>query len=351
MTTGIPTLVGPYVVPQHFIGDHQGSNGTGFAMGRFSNGHVVKRIGVHYNPSTHLRGISITYSDDHRESTGTAAGNYAEIILRPGEKIVAASLWGNGVGTRTGRIRFETDQNRSFNAGRDTSGQDEFPINVGSGILAGFRGRSGTDIFILAFVFILPVSRTVISNVRYTVPSRGISSETLQEVTYRNDHASGDVNWDFSNSVTRINTVAFSSSVTAEFSASLTISAGVPGIVDVSSGYTWGVGTTSTWTRTNETQVVLVWGLSGTLAPGERILCRATCQYGKADVDYTADVQHTFPDGQLWSYTDRGVLDSAQYAFANATALPAPNVQRIHELDENTDDDVVIGKPSVRPRL
>lgn len=351
----IPFPTGPFVRPFRIIGDHLGTNGTGFSLCRFDQGRIVKRIGVHYNPRTCLRGISIYYENGDHEFTGTAQNNYDEIILQPGEKITRASLWGNGVGTRTGRIRFETDRGRTFNAGRDTTGQDEFPINVGSGILAGFVGRSGTDIYILGFVFIIPVRSTLISNVIFALPSRDniVPHILVHETPFTNNQTDRDLHWDFSNAVERTNSVSFSSSVTLEFGASLTVSAGIPGIVSVESGYSWGVGTTRTWERTNENRVTFTWSLTGTLGPGEQVICTAICQFGRANVSYTADVRHVFTDGQEWSYSDHGILENAEYAFAEASARTGRIGDRVHEVQESKEADAVVavGNSAVKPRL
>lgn len=350
----IPYPTGPFVRPFHMVGDHLGNNGTGFSLCRFDQGRIVKRIGVHYNPRTCLRGISISYENGDRESTGTAQNNYEEITLQPGEKIARASLWGNGVGTRTGRIWFQTDRDRIFNAGRDTTGQDEFPINVGSGILAGFVGRSGTDIFILGFTFIIPVRETLISNVRFALPSGdNIVPHVLVHETPFTNNTNSDLNWDFSNEVERTNSVTFSSSVTLEFGGSLSVSAGIPAIVSVESGYSWGVSRTSTWESTTETTVRFRWSLSGTLNPGEQVICTAVCQFGRANVTYTADVKHVFAGGQEWSYSDRGTLENAEYAFAEASARTGRIGDRVHEVQESKEADAVVAaeNSAVKPRL
>ena len=340
--------------PVRSIGDTTGNNGTQFDLRRFEQGRIVKRIGVHYDPRTCLRGISISYENGERATTGTLQGSYNEITLNPGETITRASLWGNGVGTRTGRIRFETDGGRTFNAGRDTTGQDEFPITVGSGILAGFTGRSGVDIFILGFVFIKPVRSTEITNVRYTLPSGGniVPHALVSEARFSNNQSS-PITWDFINSVERTNSVTFTSSVTLEFGVSVSVSAGVPGIVSVESGYSWGVGATREWSRTNETTVTFTWSLGGSLQPGEEVTCNAICQYGSASVPYTANVRHVFQDNHAISYTDRGTLENAEYAFAEATARTGRIGAGVHELQESEDADAVValGDSGIKPRL
>ena len=110
----VPVPSGPFARPIRVIGDHLGTSGTQFDFTRFDQGRIVKRIGVHYNPSTCLRGISISYENGDTRTTGALQNSYNEITLEPGETIRRASLWGNGRGTRTGRIWLETDRGRTL---------------------------------------------------------------------------------------------------------------------------------------------------------------------------------------------------------------------------------------------
>ena len=69
---------------------------------------VVKGLDVWYNTST-LRGIQVTFSDDSRSSVfGTPSDTHAGITFSPGERITSFTLWGNGKGSSTGRIRLTT---------------------------------------------------------------------------------------------------------------------------------------------------------------------------------------------------------------------------------------------------
>ena len=345
----VPVPAGPFV-PPHQIGEHQGNSGTRFTLNRFSSGHIVKRIGVHFS-TTNLRGLNISYSDGTRQTTGALQGSYAEITLQPAEVVTRASIWGEGQGRRTGRIWLETSRGQTLNAGRNTAGQDEFPINVGSGILAGFLGRSSTEIWILGFLFILPVTRTLISNVRFTLPAGDtIGSQLFREATYENVGTSGDINWDFSNSVTRTNSVSFSSSATVEFGSSISITAGIPAIAQVESSFSWSVSATATWQRTNETQLTFGWGLSGSLAPGDTVQGRALCQHGQADLEYTATVRHEFASHNPITYTDRGVLECSEYAFATASARPGKIRGHVQELEDNKNQELAAEK-QIKSRL
>ena len=69
---------------------------------------VVKGLDVWYNSST-LRGVQLTFSDNSRTSVfGAPSDTHASIVFAPGERITSMTLWGNGNGTRTGRILLTT---------------------------------------------------------------------------------------------------------------------------------------------------------------------------------------------------------------------------------------------------
>ncbi len=282
---------------------------------------MVKTIRVHYN-SKHLRGLCVIYHDGTQSpQIGRGAENAGEITLEPDEIITQASLWGNGIGTRTGRIRIRTNRGNTLDVGRNTSGQDEFPINVGSGFLAGFSGRAAEDIDSLSFIFLNPVKKVEITNVNYkeVPPNSGISQYLLHRSGFDNQ-TSRDSDWDFSNTTSRSDTTHFQTEASFSFGMSASITAGVPLIVEAQVGYQWEVGISRTWGQSTTKEVVLQWSLSGTLPPGKAVTATATCQIGIADVQYTCLVTITTTQGNL-VYGSGGILRSVQYAFANAHAV------------------------------
>ena len=308
---------GGWYVPGYAIG---GGGGSGFIICEFDASKVVRKVGVNYS-SKYLRGIRVNYNDDTRSvQIGSASDSYKEITLQPAERITSASLWGNGVGTRCGRIRFSTDKGQTLDAGKNTSGQTEYPIDVGSGILAGFCGRASADIDALSFVILKPVASVVLSNVSYTAPPPNTIRPVnlTNDVTYTNG-GSVPVDFDFSNSVQRTNTCTFTSEATMTFGMSVTVSAGIPEIAQVETGFNWEVSETHSRSVSTSESVTLSWGLRGTLQPGQRVVCSATCQYGTADVSYSARVTINFKSGASKSYTERGLMQNTQYAFATAS--------------------------------
>lgn len=181
-----PFPIGPFV-RGHAVG---GGGGGGFQIHEINQGALVRTVGVHWS-NQNLRGIRLTYTNGNRSrQIGRAENNHTQLTFQPGEIVVKASLWGNGRGTRTGRIRFTTNRGQTLDVGRNTSGQTEYPMDVGSGILVGFAGRDGHDIDALSFIFLLHGFEALVSDVRYTQPPRNdlIKPTILSQVTFRNNN-------------------------------------------------------------------------------------------------------------------------------------------------------------------
>ena len=312
---------GPWVAG-HFIGGN--NTGRPFLAFKGDQGNWVRTIRVHYN-STRLRGIRLTFQDGtESQQIGSATDSSKLLSLSTGERLRSASLWGNGIGTRTGRIRIETTGGQILDAGKDTTGQDTFAIDVGSGFLAGFSGKEGADIDTLSFINLKPVRSVEVSNVVYREPfsPNSINPTVLNRVVYGDERSTTPANWIFSNSVVRSNSTKFIATSSFEFSANISVSAGIPLIAEVSAGYSWSVGYSRSREYEETTAVDLTWSLGGVLAPGEVITAIATCQYGNANFPYTATVNILVNTGERLSYRESGVLQNAQYAFATASHQP-----------------------------
>lgn len=127
---------------------------------------------------------------------GRKVGEYREISFH-NEIITHLSLWGNGVGTRCGRIWLKTNT-REFDAcATHKSPSQEYKKDVGSGVMVGIYGRHGMDIDSLGFIFLKRckerimtdmVYRPLSSNLATIIPkilSREYINDTNTEQIYR----------------------------------------------------------------------------------------------------------------------------------------------------------------------
>ncbi|KAL9124602.1 MAG: hypothetical protein Q9217_006079 [Psora testacea] len=267
---------GPYVAP-YAIG---GGGGHTFILCKAQEGLLVKKIGVYYYSSAGPQAIEVTYTDGSKTRVGTQRGDYKELALDLGERATKASLWGNGVGTRCGRILINTNKNHTLDVGKNTSGQTEYNMDFGSGFLAGFAGRVGDEIDALSFVFLLPIKKAEMTDLHYEHPplEEAISPTTLAVSTYTcESHQEDGLNWNFSNSVQRSNSYSFNSTTSQEFGSSVEVSASIPEIGSTKGGFSWKFGESRSLQTARTETTTLLWGLSGHLKPGESCTCTATC--------------------------------------------------------------------------
>ncbi|KAK3686159.1 Jacalin-like lectin domain-containing protein [Podospora appendiculata] len=154
----LTTLAAAAIWPQsYWAGTHQigGSGGTPFNLVA-EQGTYVQRIRFCWNDN-YLRGIRLTYRNGAQAVTGREEGSCNSYTLNEAktELIRSMTLWGDGKGSKAGRVRFVTSLGVTYDVGKkNTDGQEEFHMDVGSGVLLGFIGRSGLDIDKLSPVFL-----------------------------------------------------------------------------------------------------------------------------------------------------------------------------------------------------
>ncbi|KAL1277526.1 hypothetical protein QQF64_024199 [Cirrhinus molitorella] len=138
-----------------------GNGGHEFEFTGKSNGASLHRMWVWVGPSE-VKAVRAWLSDGRSETFGRPAGDYTEFEFQPGERITTLSLWGNGMGTRLGGIRFKTD-----------------------------HGRCGWDIDCMGFLFLEAIQSVVVSNVSYPtlnqmIPKVAVRNQILS--LYPNEH-------------------------------------------------------------------------------------------------------------------------------------------------------------------
>lgn len=130
-----------------------GNGGHDFSFTGVYNGSSLQKIWVWLGESQ-VKAVRARLTDGREETFGVPDGQYQEFEFNPGELITSMSLWGNGVGTRLGAIKFSTNYPRSFFVKMTSWGlKTEYPIDVGSGSCLGIEGRCGADIDCMGFLF------------------------------------------------------------------------------------------------------------------------------------------------------------------------------------------------------
>lgn len=196
-------------------------------------GTFVKKIRVYKNKvasTKSLRGIDVTFTDDENEKAGALNEDGIDFFFEPGEKVKAMTLWGNGKGTRTGRIWLETSKGRTFDYGMNTKGQNSYATDVGSGLLIGFMGRFDAEINCLAAVSLKPIETLYVDNIKYpNLDLADTSSLTLRTL------ATAEPQWNgrpyvfrFTGNESDQTTTTFNNKMGFEMGVEVTYKAGVP---------------------------------------------------------------------------------------------------------------------------
>ena len=212
-----------------------------------------------------------------------------------------------------------TNQNQHFDVGKNVKGQNEYPIQIGSGILAGVCGRKGVEIDMLALIiFLRPIDSIQITDLEFgALPtgSQGPRSKMLDTTTQYNT-TKGDITWTFSNALQKTNTRTISSTTTNTFGVKATVgvkvSAKLPLIdVGVEASASTEVGWSIAWAKMEQTattdQIPLIWSIAGKMAAGDQpVRCTALALYGKNEFPYTSNTTLSFvnPTASL-SYTEK----------------------------------------------
>jgi hypothetical protein len=149
---------GPFHGGISWVGGSEG--GDDFCATKWKQGIVITGIEAWANHET-LRAIQFKYSDGSlSEVYGRADGEKNARIEWESTKthVEKITLWGNGIGTRTGRIYVRLSDGKELDVGKDTRGQTPYEQKVDSaqtgGILLGAFGRRGFDVNALGFIFL-----------------------------------------------------------------------------------------------------------------------------------------------------------------------------------------------------
>uniref|UniRef100_A0A672PN38 Jacalin 7 n=1 Tax=Sinocyclocheilus grahami TaxID=75366 RepID=A0A672PN38_SINGR len=239
------------------------------------------------NPSEEWQGKAVKgwLSDGRSETFGQPAGRYKEYAFKSGECFTTLSPWDNGENRCLGKyfarmIRYSLPT--------------KHPMDVGSGFCLGVAGRAGADIVHIGFVFLNPVQTTVLTNVNYPtlhLLEPKVAVEEIKSMTYTND-----------TSANQKQTVETSNNSFTE-TFSVEVKAGIPGIVDLSTGFSVSVGTESSYghEHTDERTKTLTFPLD--VPPKKKVDIDITIGRAAFDLPYNGTVKTTCKNGSVLQYT------------------------------------------------
>ncbi|KXJ88100.1 hypothetical protein Micbo1qcDRAFT_207375 [Microdochium bolleyi] len=314
-----------------------------------AEGVTVDRIRVYKKDS--LVGIKTWFSDGGVSLVGSEDYTSHEYTFdsAKNEVITKMTLWGNGKGTRTGRLYFETSTGGKFDWGQNTDGQSEYPMNVGEGILVGWSGGAGKQIDKLSPIFLKKMLRVYYDDLKYSAFDKrdNLRTVSLDEVSFSSKDVTGGGEFkgkrEFSSSASWTKT----SGSTLGFGASF--SAGVPEVAQVEVSTQWTISQESqtsgskTWTR----------GLEWSRTPDLDVLkgtnniisCTAEASEGTLDLDWTGTLNLVVDAGngvagRSWKGPARGRVSSVDVSKVHTDCkLIKKSSKREH-----------VGSPAVRAR-
>ncbi|XP_061924483.1 aerolysin-like protein [Entelurus aequoreus] len=301
----------------HLIG---GNGGDPFTFDGFNNGATLKKIGVAVGGwQIHAVRAELT---DGRMATFGRAHTFNEFTFSPGERITKLSLWGNGAGSRLGGIRLWTSSGREFF--EHMNGwpmKTEYSIDVGSGVCLGLVGRHGHDIDCMGFHFISPIKSSVLTNLTYpglAMYKPQVSKEYIKSVAYRNNTSEAqEQKCTYNRSVTKKTTWSTTNKI--ESTISVTVSAGIPKLVEVSSGFSLTVGAEHSNSMSHVETIKESDEVSVKVPAGKTLNVELSVGRAVIDLEYSASVWITCMNGHMLVFPCTGNYTGVAYTAVDVS--------------------------------
>ncbi|KAG1959201.1 natterin-like protein [Pimephales promelas] len=306
-----------YPTTLHQIG---GNGGHAFSLTGKKNGASLEKIGV-WVGEWQVKAVKVWLSDGRSETFGKPAGDHQEFKFQPGECFTSLALWGNGEGRRLGAIKFKTSKGREFFAKMKWDLKTKYPIDVGSGYCLGVEGKCGADIDNMGFMFLNAVQSTDLTNVKYPTINQlipQVAVEEIKSISYRNDSSIPQKQRvETSKKITKQSSWSVSESLTTTFS--MEVKAGIPGILEVSAGFSVTVGSESTYGQTQTDERTETLSTDVEVPPRKKVKVVMTIGRATFDLPYTGTVKITCKNGSVLQYETKGTYKGVTYSDIKVT--------------------------------
>ncbi|XP_061840019.1 aerolysin-like protein [Nerophis lumbriciformis] len=307
-----------------------GQGGYSFSLHGLDNGATLKKIGVAV-AGWQIKAVRAELTDGRVQTFGNAH-TFSEFTFKLGEHITKLSLWGNGFGTRLGGIRFWTSSGREFFAHMtDWPLKTEYSIDVGSGVCLGLEGKSGSDIDSMGFLFINAIKSSVLTNMTYpslAMYTPQVNKEYIKSVSYHNGTTEAqEQKCTYSRSVTKSKT--WSTTTKIESTVSMSVSAGIPGLVEVSSGFSLTVGSEQTSAMTHTDTITESDEVNVKVPPGKTVSVELSVGRAVIDLPYSATVKITCLNGSELAFASTGSYTGVAYTAVNVKTTESDKVMNV----------------------
>uniref|UniRef100_A0A3B3DN51 Jacalin-type lectin domain-containing protein n=2 Tax=Oryzias melastigma TaxID=30732 RepID=A0A3B3DN51_ORYME len=305
-----------YLAPLIEVG---GSGGSPFTFTGENNGATLKKLWV-WTGGWQVKAVQVWLTDGKVRKFGDEAGKFFEFEFEDGEQISSLTLWeSNARRPRLGAIKFNTDRSREFFAKITDSGlKPPRQIDVGSGICLGVVGRSGSDIDRMGFKFINTIKSTELTNVKYPTLHQvlpQIATEEIKSITYKNNtNATQSYTVETSKTITKKSSWSVKNKMESTFSMS--VQAGIPGIVEVSSSFGFTTGVESSYGLENTEERTESFSFPVQVPPKKRVEVDITIGRATVDLPYTATVEITCYNDSVLRFNTSGEYNGVTYTDA-----------------------------------
>ncbi|CAN0121623.1 aerolysin-like protein [Lampetra fluviatilis] len=307
----------PYALALHTCG---GQGGTSFSLDGRRNGATLEKIWV-WVGGWQIKCVKAWLTDGRSAQYGNPSGSHKEFVFQPGELFSSLSLWGNGAGSRMGAFKFRTNKGREFFVKMTDWGlKTEYPVDIRSGICLGIQGKGGSDIDCMGFLFINSVKCSELINVTYPTLHKQLPKVQMEEIKSLSYKNTGSVpqTYKMETSKTVTKTSSWSISNKLEATVSISVSAGIPDVVDVESGFSFTVGTESTHAVENSESKTELLSFDVTVPAGKTTAIDVNIGRAEIDLPYKGTVRMSLLNGATYHIPMEGVYKGLAYTKATA---------------------------------
>uniref|UniRef100_A0AAZ3SSN9 Jacalin-type lectin domain-containing protein n=1 Tax=Oncorhynchus tshawytscha TaxID=74940 RepID=A0AAZ3SSN9_ONCTS len=297
-----------------------GGGGSSIEFHGMNNGATLKKIGVAVE-AWQVKAVRAELTDGRVQTFGNSH-TFSEFEFDLGERITKLSLWGNGAGTRLGAIKFKTSKNREFFE-KMTSWplKTEYTIDVGSGICLGLEGRCGSDIDGMGFLFINTIKSSVLTDMEYPTLSLfkpQVTPEYVKSVSHHNDTSLvQEESITYSKTLTKTSSWSVSNKI--ESTLNVSVKAGIPDLVEVSSGFSLTVGVQQSTSLQKTETITESDTINVKIPPGKTMDVEITVGKANIDLDYRATVKVTCMNGSQLVFPSNGIYTGVTYTSARVS--------------------------------
>ena len=290
-------------------------------------GTILKKVKA-WRQDWRIKGVEVFMSDGSSHLAGKREGEeYSEFTFQSGERITKLNVQASAAKSpqgnrRLGAIWFQTSNNNDWGIfSKNLEENGKYWPEVGSGICCGIFGAGGDDVDRLGFAMLRNIKESMVTNVQYPYLSTQIvatTPDTVAEQEFSNGTSVAQT-FELKGSKTVTITRSWSLSNTLSMTLQAKVTAGIPLVSSVESGFSWTVSSTSVYELSKTVTEESSWSWPLICPPRTKILGTATMYADSIDTEYVADMELQLENGKVFRYTEKGVYNGLNARTGNVT--------------------------------